>query len=551
MAPNDLSLLVSFGLYLGAVFFLAVISHRLLRRREFLGEYFLGSRGLGVWAFAFTFAATSASGGSFMGFPSLIYKYGWVLALWIASYMVMPLCTIGLLAKRLNEFGRRLGAITIPDVLRGRFQSPTIGVLAGLVTLLFVSVNLVAQFKAGGLVLKTLFETVPGYESFASDRLSWLAEVVPRHDPALGPAYWGGLLAFSLMVIGYTTYGGFRAVVWTDVLQGVAMGAGVLILLPLALIHVGGLPTATARLAAEDPRLVSLPGPDQFLAFPVAVSFWVMWAISGAGQPGTMVRLMAFRDSRTMRYGIFTVMVYYSCIYLPLVVIFVCARAVVPYGSVPEDQIMPVMARTIAPGWLAGIIIAAPFAAVMSTVDSFLLLTSSAIVRDIVQRVLWPQIGPRRVKVLSYASTALIGCGAMAVALDPPRFLQDVIVFTGAGLASCFLVPVMLGLYWRGATAAGAIAAMLAGLATHLAMYLPAWLQRYAGIGSAEVSQGNIVPVRPLGIDPVVWGLLASLAAGVAVSLLSRPPAEWLLRQLFGAPEASADSARKDRRSLR
>ncbi len=532
MPLDDVALLVSFAFYLALVFLLAIASHRLLQRKEFLGEYFLGSRGLGVWAFAFTFAATSASGGSFMGFPSLIYRNGWVLALWIGSYMVVPVCTIGLLAKRINELGRRLEAITIPDLLRERFQSPALGVAGGLITLLFVAFNLVAQFKAGGLVLKTLLETVPGYGQLVNASLGWLGELFPRHAPELGPAYWGGLLVFSLMVIGYTTYGGFRAVVWTDVLQGVAMGAGVLILLPLALIKAGGLTAATAQVAAQDPSLVSLPGPGEFLAFPVAVSFWVMWAISGTGQPGTMVRLMAFRDSRTMRYGIFTVMVYYSCIYLPLVVIFVCARAIVPLGTVPEDQIMPYMARTVAPGWLAGILIAAPFAAVMSTVDSFLLLTSSAIVRDLVQKVLKPDVSPRTVKALSYGATGLIGLAAMLVAIDPPQFLQDIIVFTGSGLASCFLMPVLLGLYWRRATAIGALAAMLGGTATHLAMYLPAWIDRYLGEGRG----GNIVPLRPLGLDAVVWGLLASLLLGVIVSLLTHPPQRWLIRELFGDP---------------
>ncbi len=531
MASKDLWVLVSFTAYMAGVFVLAIFSHRLLRRKEFLGEYFLGSRALGVWAFAFTFAATSASGGSFMGFPSLIYSKGWVLAVWIASYMVVPLCTIGMMGKRINQVGRRLGAITIPDLLRERYQSPGLGVLGAIVILLFVAANLVAQFKAGGLVLKTLLEPIPGYSEFAEDLLGGVRRLVPHHDPGLGPAYWAGLVVFAALVVGYTTYGGFRAVVWTDVLQGIVMGAGVLVLLPLAIIAVGGLSKATSSLAAQDPDLVSLPGPENFLALPVAVSYWAMWAISGAGQPGNMVRLMAFHDTRTMRLGIFTVMVYYSFIYFPLVVIFVCARALIPYGSVPQDQIMPVMARTVAPGWLAGILIAAPFAAVMSTVDSFLLLTSSAIVRDIVQRVIDPSVSPRIVKVLSYATTGAIGVAAMILAADPPTFLQDIIVFTGAGLASCFLMPVMLGLYWRRATAAGAITAMLVGCAVHLSMYLPAWVDRYL-----HGTQGAIVPIRPFGLDPIVWGLTSSLTAGIVVSLCTRPPEEWLLDRLFGRP---------------
>ena len=82
-----------------------------------MSEYFLGSRGLGVWAFALTFAATSSSGGSFMGFPAKIYTHGWSLSLWIASYMIVPLCGMGLLGKRVNQIARETGAITLPELL--------------------------------------------------------------------------------------------------------------------------------------------------------------------------------------------------------------------------------------------------------------------------------------------------------------------------------------------------------------------------------------------------------------------------------------------------
>ena len=101
--------LATFVLYTLAVFFLAWLSNRLLQSKNFLSEYFLGSRSLGVWAFALTFAATSSSGGSFTGFPSLIYTHGWVLALWIASYMVVPVCTMGLLGKRINQVAPKNG----------------------------------------------------------------------------------------------------------------------------------------------------------------------------------------------------------------------------------------------------------------------------------------------------------------------------------------------------------------------------------------------------------------------------------------------------------
>ncbi|MEM8548512.1 MAG: hypothetical protein AAGF46_10170, partial [Pseudomonadota bacterium] len=116
-AQSSVGALTTFSAYTVVVLALAWYSQRLRSGKVFLNEYFLGSRGLGVLAFTFTFAATSASAGSFAGVPSLIYSHGWSVALWISSYMVVPLCALGLLGKRLNQISRKTGAITLPDIL--------------------------------------------------------------------------------------------------------------------------------------------------------------------------------------------------------------------------------------------------------------------------------------------------------------------------------------------------------------------------------------------------------------------------------------------------
>src|SRR5262245_14596714 len=103
-----------------------------MREGSFLRGYFLGNRGLGAWALALT--ATVQSGGTFMGFPSLVYTHGWVVALWIAGYMVVPITGFAILAKRMAQLSRRTGAITVPDMFRERFGSPTAGLIASLLT---------------------------------------------------------------------------------------------------------------------------------------------------------------------------------------------------------------------------------------------------------------------------------------------------------------------------------------------------------------------------------------------------------------------------------
>ncbi|MEM7384344.1 MAG: hypothetical protein AAF514_05310, partial [Verrucomicrobiota bacterium] len=245
------SAIVTFAIYLLVVAFLAWLAGRQRSGKGFIGEYFLGSRNLGMWALALTFAATSASGGSFMGFPALIYSHGWVLALWIAGYMLVPLVGMGLLGKRLNLVARRAGAVTIPEILRRRFRSGAVGTLATLLVVVFFFFYLLAQFKAGSEILAALLEDVPAFQQLiasvgsVSQSLPWIG--------ATPPDYLVCLVLFAVSVIAYVVYGGFRAVVWTDVLQGVVMVVGVFVMLFLVLSQVGGLGKATTELSRMTP----------------------------------------------------------------------------------------------------------------------------------------------------------------------------------------------------------------------------------------------------------------------------------------------------------
>ena len=628
MSQTSPATIITFCLYIAGVFVLAAVSHRLLSKKSFMGEYFLGSRGLGSWALAFTFAATSSSGGSFTGYPSLIYSYGWVLAFWIASYMVVPIVTMGVMGKRLNQVARKTGAITIPDVLRDRFDSTALGLIATCTIIFFTTCNLVAQFKAGALIIEETFNLTGNW------------------------AYFWALMIFAGTVIFYTAYGGFRAVVWTDVMQGIMMGLGIVILVPVVLYQAGGLKNANETIRNQPPTLITsisgeyndlvikavgnpqpagivyqlpeaagaplairwLGQPESFIEvdlatnssgestttgndvkaaieahdwlaqvvavsyafdndeqvqdggamvsrgatgtigknaqhvfvrgddaifgpgrkadgspfhpFGMAISFFFMWAISGMGQPGTMVRLMAFKESRTLKRAILTVTVYYGLIYLPLVFVFVAARTLLP--GIPQEHadksMVLVATRVVAEmglGYqiLAAIFVAAPFAAVMSTVDSFLLMISSSLVRDIYQRTINPDVTERVVKWASYITTAGFGAIVTIAALNPPDFLQYIIVFTGGGFASTFLFPVLLGLYWKGMTRQGAVASMLGGFAIILGLFLPNYF-----FGSR---------MDLLGLHPIFWGLTGSALLAVVVSKLTGPPPEKLVQFYF------------------
>ncbi len=532
--------ILSFCFYLGGVFLLALFSHRLLSGRHFLKEYFLGSRTLGMWALAMTYAATSSSGGSFTGFPALIYQYGWILALWIAGYMFVPVICLGLFGKRINQVARKTGAITLPDLFRDRFQDQRLGILIALILSLFLSVYLVAQFKAGGMIVQILLQDSPLFENTAAS-LTWIPDTfsfLGEADAHPSNEYCLALLLFAGVVILYTSYGGFRAVVWTDVLQGFVMFIGVLLLLYFTLSKAGGLEGATQTLIqeskeqqteygiAETHNLVSGPAPERnnsagFLPFGLAISFFIFWPITGAGQPGTLIRLMAFKNTQVYRWAICTVSFYYFLIYLPLVAIFVCARVILPPLSEP-DQVMPSLVTAVAPPFLAGILLAAPFAAIMSTVDSFLLMISSSLVRDIYQRSIHPAAPSSLLRKSSYMTTIIVGLIVTIGALNPPRFLQDIVVFASTGLACCFLAPITLALYWKRATAAGMIWAIASGVITTLALYALNWYLTK-----------SIGPYNLWGILPAIWGLLVSFLAGIIGSIYSSPPPEHLVRFYF------------------
>ncbi len=629
--PEEASsaVLWTFALYMGGVFVLAWLSNRSAARGGFLSDYFLGGRGFGAWAVALTFAATAASGGSFMGFPSLIYTHGWVLALWIAGYMVVPLVSMALMGKRLNQVSRRAGAITVPEILRERFASRTVGGVATFLIVLFLFFYLLAQFKAGSEILNTLLSGTPAYDAAVAGTAS-LTSGLPWVGTA-EPDYLLCLIVFGIAVVAYVTYGGFRAVVWTDVMQGVVMAGGLVVLLVLTLGQVGGLENASRRLAEmtppvpgtglvvrsdaggavedlviargewlvgeEDGKLYRLaervlvpagktesepaeaiqiqiaereqgagpelhggavaeavrfrltearpyaqgavekgaylkaPGPHAtqgagFLALGMAFSFFVFWPFGGVGQPSSMVRMMIFDHTRVLRHALVLVTLYFSFTYVALVLVFVCARVLLPGMEYAPDRVMPEMARyvTAASGvpWLAGLVVAAPFAAVMSSVDSFLLVVASAVVRDFYQRDINPRASEKTLRRLSHGVTLLVGGGAMVIAMHPPEFLQVLIVFASAGLAAGFLVPMFLCLYWQRMTAAGAVAGMLSGCGMHLALYLIGWART-----------GKFQVYELLGVQPFLWDLVASIACCVGVSLLTPPPDGALVRKYF------------------
>ena len=511
---------------------LGTVAQRSLQQGSFLKGYFLGNRGLGAWALALT--ATVQSGGTFMGYPSLIYTHGWIVALWIGSYMVVPITGFAVLGKRFAQLSRRTGAITVPDLLRYRFGSPAVGLIASLFIIAFMSAMMVAQFKAGAIIMKISW---PGTGALA------LAEDV---EGGIDRAYYIGLAVFSITVVSYTLIGGFLASVWTDLFQSILMIIGVVLLFLLVVPLAPGAAMQDATWKAVEntgPNFAFGPGysPDgrEFLPIGLAFSFFVVWVFGGVGSPAGMVRVMACRDTPTVRRSLVLLSFYNLMIYLPLMVICVHARAIMP-NLASSDEVIPRLAlwstQDIPGGsFVGGLILAAPFGAVMATVSTYLVVIASGLVKDVYLRFVRPHATQSEIRRITYLVMISFGMLAVVANIRPVAYLQAIVVFSSSSTAATLLVPALMAAFWRRATAPGAIAAMLTGSTTCLTLYATGWIMAFRGIDQLIGQKTDFRPYFLWGLEPIVWGLLASLVAGVGVSLLTRPPQADLLSWLFDA----------------
>ena len=542
IGQEDWSILVPFLVYMLGVLVIAIMAHRYQRREDFGAEYYVAGRSFGAWVLAMSWVATLASGGTFLGYPSLVHSYGWSMAFWVSGSVVTAVVGLGIVGKRINRLARQTGALTLVDLMRDRFDSHVIGLAYTAVVLVTTSVYLVAQFVAGATILESVLDT----------------------------SYAMGLILFAVSVVAYTTYGGFRAVAWTDTMQGIVMIVGVVVLLPLTLWAVGGLEQATVggdrplaervdrvaesrELPAERHAYLYGPGPQRikgtaperpdgsprpepWLPIGLGLSLFMIRSLGAVMMPTTVPRMLAFRDTAALRRALLLLAPYFLLVYGCSLITMNCAYSLgleLPVGrsdkAVPE-LIQQLKLDGIIPAVLAGLLIAAPFAAVMSTVDSALLVVSASVVRDLVEKT-W--IGPlpvRSTRWLGYAVTAVAGLGVCAVALSiKPAFLQPLVIHYVGGSTSALFWPGIATLFWRRATVAGVTGGLLGGGLVYIACV--AWPPLS---GAWEV-------------HPFAFGFVASGACVLVVSRLTRRQSPEELDGYFGREDVAASEDRQAR----
>lgn len=453
--------------------------------RTFLAEYFLGSRSMGGFVLAMAIICSYTSASSFVGGPGVAYTLGlgWVLL----SMIQVPttFLTLGVLGKRFAIIARRTDAVTVADMLYARYRSNTVVLLCSVAMIVFFMAAMLAQFIGGARVFQV----------------------------ATGFSYEAGLALFGLSVVAYTAVGGFRAVTLTDAVQGVMMMAAAIVVLWAVVAACGGMEAGMASLAAMDPALLTPSGPKNAIPAPMLFSFWVLVGLGILGLPQTAQKCFAYKDSKSMHRAMLVGTLIIGFLMLCLHLAGALGRAVLP--NLPSgDLIMPTLTLQLLPPFWAGVFMAGPLAAIMSTVDTMLLLVSAALVKDLYIRFRYGDVpddlAPTKVARISLVCTLITGLLVFVAALDPPDLLVWINLFAFGGLEAVFLWPIILGLYWKRANADGATWSMLSGVVLFIGL--------------------SVLKPAMWGIHPIVPSLLISGLVFAGVSLRTTPPDSEVIR---------------------
>ena len=445
--------------------------------------YFLAGKRLPAWVIAFSSNATGESAWLLLGLTGMGYAVG-VHAFWVIMGEVMGVAMAWVfVARPFKALTDRYDAITVPDYLTARFRDTrhVFRILSAVILLSMVTAYVAAQLTASGKAFDTFMHT--GYTA----------------------GVWIGLA----IVLFYTSVGGFKAVAYSDLLQGVLM-LGCLVTLPfVAIPAAGGWGATMSALRAADPDLLKPMGAfgPSIAGFASAFGF-VAIGFAFLGSPQLLARFMAARDQRDIEdAGVWAVL----CVIgfdVGAVLSGMAGRVLFP-GLADSETVLPALSQALFPAFFTGVFLVVVLAAIMSTVDSLLILASAVVVRDVVQSVFAPDADQRRLSLLGKAVTVVIGLVGIALALSRTRMIFWFVLFAWSGIAAAFTPVVLCSLFWRRTTRAGAIAGMVGGFVTTI-VWVVAFKERFWGLY-------EMIP-----------GFAAGFLCTIVVSLAGRPDPDAL-----------------------
>ncbi|MEC8899509.1 MAG: sodium/proline symporter [Candidatus Neomarinimicrobiota bacterium] len=452
---------IIFVLYLLLLLGVGVWTYRFNKTQE---DYLLAGRKLGPWVTAFSERASGESAWLLLALPGAAIAVGLGEAWTVIGIISGITASWFLIAQKLREETEKYNALTIPEYLHRRFNDPSnvIRLFSAIIIAFFFMFYVSAQFHASGKVLSSLFDLSPV----------------------------NGITIGAAVIIIYTLMGGFFAVAWTDLLQGILM-IGTLVILPIAgfiELQESGI-SLSASLENADQLLGKnnasyFMGESGIAALMVALG-GLSWGLGYLGQPHLVIRYMAIRDSREVRQAR-TVAILWA---LPGITgAFLIGLVALQYFGVDHfyqvmadgelkmitdvEQAMPLLATELLPPILAGLFISGAVAAMMSTADSQLLVSTSAVTEDFVHQFLGIKLSDKSLVTLSRVTIILLGLIAFGIAMlseIQDKKIFSVVSYAWSGLGSTFGPVLVLTLWWKTITRQGVIAGLLTGFVTTIA----------------------------------------------------------------------------------
>ena len=428
---------ILFGLivYLLLLIVIAVWSFRF---NKTLGDFLLAGRKLGTWVVTLSERASGESAWLLLGLPGVLFASGFQ-ELWVAIG-----CTSGILfswmfvARRLRTETAKYDALTLPDFFECRFcdGSHVLRIFSSVVITFFFTFYVCAQLKAAG-ILFSLF--------------------LPISD-------WQAMLLGGGIIVFYTLMGGFLAVAWTDVVQSLLMLLTLVVLPLVALMELGGWNSAIAQISAAHPNHLDLLGGQAGLTAGLTIISGLAWGLGYMGMPHLLTRFMAIKYPDNLRKGAvigisWAVLAFWGAMFIGLFGTVLLAGQ----GVADQEKVMPMMAIHLLPGWIAGILIAGALAAMMSTADSQLLVTTSSLAEDIYHKLIRRDARQKSLVNISRLITFIVGVVALVIALASEDLVFTMVGFAWSGLGAAFGPAILLTLWWKKTTREGVLAGMICG----------------------------------------------------------------------------------------
>ncbi|EBF6187335.1 sodium/proline symporter PutP [Campylobacter coli] len=418
-------------LYIGFYFY---------RQNKNTEDYFLGGRSLGPVVSALSAGASDMSGWLLMGLPGALYASGLIESYIAIGLSIGALLNWSFVAKRLRIYTSVIAnSITIPDYFETRFDDDKhiLRIVCAIVILIFFTFYVSSGLVGGAKLFEATF----------------------------GIRYEYALTTGTLIIVAYTFLGGYKAVCWTDLLQGLLMMGALIVVPAVMLYHLGGFGEAMAVIEEIKPNALSMGEGIGALSIVSALA----WGLGYFGQPHILVRFMSIRSTKDIPAATFV-----GISWMVISLIGACFIGLLGIAYVHKfeltlqdpEKIFIVMSQLLFNPWIAGILLSAILAAIMSTASSQLLVSSSTIAEDFYKRIFNKEASNKTVMNLGRIGVLLVALVAFVISTDKESSVLSIVAYAWAGFGASFGSVMLFSLFWSRMTRIGAILGMITGAVT-------------------------------------------------------------------------------------